>query len=98
MRKKISKFRQSAQGKRCLVRIPGVCNFNPETTVLAHIGGAGMGIKNHDIHGAFCCSSCHDVLDGRVKANFTPNDLKLMHFEGIKRTQEYWLAVELIKT
>ena len=32
------KIRNSARGQDCALRIPGVCNFNPETTVLAHVG------------------------------------------------------------
>ena len=91
-------LRESARGKECLVRIPGVCNGNPDTVVLAHIGGAGMGIKSHDIHGAFCCSSCHDQLDGRVKSVYGRPQLLLMHFEGIKRTQDYWLSTGHIST
>ena len=38
----MSKLRKSAKGQLCLVRLPGVCNHNAETTVLAHLGGAGM--------------------------------------------------------
>ncbi len=30
-------LRKAARGRECQVRIPGVCNGNPETTVLAHI-------------------------------------------------------------
>jgi len=94
---RVSKLRKSARGQECLVRIPNHCNFNPETVVLAHIGGAGMGIKSHNLHGAFCCSNCHDILDGRVNTNYTRNELKLMHWEGVKRTQEYWLKNGFIK-
>lgn len=49
-----------------------------------------MGVKKRDIFGAFCCSDCHDVLDGRVSANhpfFTRTEIKLMHYEGMERTQ-----------
>lgn len=30
-------LRKAARGRECQVRIPGVCNGNPETTILAHI-------------------------------------------------------------
>lgn len=30
-------LRKAARGRECQVRIPGVCNGNPETSVLAHI-------------------------------------------------------------
>lgn len=41
-------LRKAARGRECQVRIPGVCNGNPETSVLAHIrlaGLCGTGIK-----------------------------------------------------
>lgn len=63
-------IRDSAKGEECTVRISGVCNFNPETTVWSHYplndGAKGMGTKSLDVIGAYCCSSCHDVVDGRA--------------------------------
>lgn len=52
------------------MRLPGVCNFNPETTVLAHVpcGQKGMGMKGPDQISAYTCSACHDALDGRSRA------------------------------
>lgn len=84
---KNSKIRQSAKGEMCLVRIPGICNFNPETTIYAHIGGGGIGQKAIDLHGAYCCSSCHDNLDGRTPRKYSIDKLKLWHLEGVIRTQ-----------
>ena len=71
-----------------MVRIPGYCNFNPETTVLAHINGAGMGLKHADIHGAYCCSACHDVIDGRVQTDHDPAYIRIWHLDGVIRTQD----------
>lgn len=54
-----------------MVRLPGVCNFDETTTVLAHVrrgGVAGMGQKPPDLCGVWACSACHDVIDGRVSA------------------------------
>ena len=49
--------------------IPGVCNRDPDTTVLCHSNaladGKGMGLKAPDTAACFGCSACHDVLDGR---------------------------------
>lgn len=93
----MGKLRKSARGRECQVRLPGVCNFNPETVVLAHLAGGGMGMKKPDLQGAFCCSSCHDVLDGRVRNNrFTMDELELMHREGIERTQAIWVEEGLV--
>ena len=81
-------LRNEAKGRDCLVRIPVICCFNPETTVLAHLGGAGMGIKRPDAIAAWTCHKCHAAIDGAVKSNYTKDELKLMHLEGIIRTQE----------
>jgi len=97
MASKSSKLRKSAKGRNCQVRLPTHCNYNPETTVLAHLGGAGMGRKHNDLFGSFCCSGCHDAIDKRVKSCLTKDDLKLAHMEGIQRTQQIWLDEGLIK-
>ncbi len=87
-----SKYTKSARMRECQVRIPGYCNFNPETTIPAHINGGGMGMKHDDRHLAFCCGSCHDILDGRRQIKeFTYDELKLMHLEGVIRTQIIWI-------
>lgn len=86
----MSKLRELARGKPCMIRIPGICNGNSETTVLAHvriIGVSGMGIKAPDIFGAWSCSSCHDYVDNRggYKTNSIQRRLDLL--EGMVRTQ-----------
>lgn len=86
-------LRKAARGRECQVRIAGVCNFNPETTVLAHYrlaGTCGTGCKPDDEQGAFCCSRCHDAIDGRIKTEYTRDELRLMHAEGVLRTQKIW--------
>lgn len=88
----MSKLTKAAKGKNCTVRIPGFCNFNPETTVSAHVSGVrfghGTGQKVNDVLAADTCSGCHDVLDGRVRCDtFSRKELKLMHYEGVMETQ-----------
>ena len=59
-------LRREAMGKECQVRYEGICNGNPDTTVLAHvrvIGVSGMGIKSPDVLGAWACSACHAHAD-----------------------------------
>ncbi len=84
-------LRKLARGKPCQVRVPLHCNGNRETTVLAHYrlsGYSGMGLKNDNwSFGAWACSSCHDVIDGRVKTDHEQMALRLMHAEGVMRTQ-----------
>lgn len=99
-----SKYTKSAQGQECQVRIPDVCNGNPETTVFAHINGAGMGLKHADIHGAYACSCCHDALDGRLtifddnsKPTYSKSELKLMHYDAMLRTQIIMIKDGILK-
>ena len=87
----MSKLREAARGMQCQVRIPGICNFNPETTVLAHYrlaGTCGTGMKPPDLLGAWACSSCHDVIDGRNRAKSIRDaeQRRLYHAEGVLRT------------
>jgi len=94
---KQTKITKSARGEDCQIRIPGVCNFNPETTVYCHVGGGGMGMKASDLHGAYGCSSCHSVLDGHSKDRYPKEELKLYHYDGMVRTQLILLEKGLIE-
>lgn len=69
MRLVSKKVRESARGRECTVRLPGICNWNPETTVLAHLpcGTRGIGMKGIDTVAVYACSACHDAIDGRTK-------------------------------
>jgi len=94
----LSKIRKSAKGEDCQVRIPGVCNFNPETVVFAHLGGGGMGTKQSDLFGCYACYNCHEWLDGGYARtpNMTRDKVKLIHLEAIQRTQQILLDKGLI--
>ena len=64
----MANLRKEARGRECQVRIYGVCNGNPETTVLAHYrmaGICGTGMKPDDLIGAWACSACHDEIEQR---------------------------------
>ena len=59
-------IRDSAAGKDCAVRLPGICNRDPATTVHAHfrlVNVSGMGLKVPDFMGARACSACHAYID-----------------------------------
>jgi hypothetical protein len=82
-------LRNAAKGRPCMVRLPDICNHNPETTVLAHIrmaGLSGMGIKADDLLGAWACSSCHDAIDRRSHTDLDRDYIRLAHLEGMART------------
>jgi hypothetical protein len=74
-----------------MVRIPGVCNGDPATTVLAHYrlpGTCGVGMKPPDLLGAWACSACHDEVDRRTRHyTLSPDELKAAFAEGVMRTQ-----------
>lgn len=92
-------LRKAARGRECQVRIPGVCNGNPETSVLAHIrlaGLCGTGIKPPDLIATIACSACHDEIDRRthfVDAGYA----KECALEGMARTQVIWLKEGVIE-
>lgn len=82
-------LRKQAKGRGCMVRIPGICNHNSETVVLAHIrmpGVSGMGIKADDLLGAWACSACHDAIDRRAHTDLDRDYVRLAHLEGMART------------
>lgn len=78
-------LRQEARGRECQIRLP-CCNFNPETTVLAHfrlIGITGMGFKrDSDWLGSWACSDCHRTVD----SDKSP-EVQLAFAHGVMRTQ-----------
>lgn len=86
----MSQITRLAQGQQCQVRLPGVCNGNPETVVLAHYrmpGLCGIGLKPRDYIGAFACSACHDAIDGRIKVpGMSRLEIRHAHLEGMCRT------------
>lgn len=90
---KKANLRDQARGRVCTIRIPGICNHDPETSVLAHYrlaGTCGTGCKPDDMQGAIGCNCCHDAIDGRIKTSYSRDELRLMHAEGVFRTQEIW--------
>jgi hypothetical protein len=85
-------IRDSARGEDCTVRIPGACNHDPSTTVWSHYplndAGKGMGTKSFDLIGCYCCSGCHDVVDGRAPrpSDMTREQVLLAWFKGMVRS------------
>jgi len=86
----MSKITESARGETCTFMLPGVCNFNPETTVLCHAPhpDKGMGIKGPDTWAAYGCSDCHSEMDGRTQEFFIDSDI----FPRAVQTAATWYA------
>ena len=88
-------LRAYAKGKPCMIRIPGICNQNPETVVLCHLrmpGITGTAQKSPDPLGAWGCSDCHSYCESRL------NDRDRRAFlEGIMRTQYQLIKDDILK-
>lgn len=98
---KSKKLRDSANGEACTFQIAGVCSGYWETTSLCHIPTKdtnGMGMKVDDAtSAAFGCSSCHDVVDGRIKNDEYKNNKWFYNFRALGRTQRRWIELGLMK-
>lgn len=89
----MSNLRKLARGQQCQVRIASVCNFNSETTVLAHLrmaGITGTGLKANDLLGAWCCSACHAATESNPS-------LRKEFLEGVVRTQNELVKMGVVK-
>lgn len=83
-------LRDVARGKPCMIRLPGICNGDPSTTVLAHLrmaGITGTAQKAPDMLGAWACSACHDACDRRAHIDLDLDYIRLAFLEGMARTQ-----------
>ncbi len=74
-----------ARGRSCQIRIVGVCNGDPETTVPCHLrmhGISGIGYIADSIFVAWGCSDCHSYCDMH-----SDDATKRAFYEGVFRTQ-----------
>lgn len=103
----MSKITKSAKGEECQIRYVGVCSGNSETVVWAHANGSaagkGIGMKSHDLLGAFACQACHDLYDRRRKPPRYMDDIlnadriDLMFWEGHARSLVILIEKGLVK-
>jgi hypothetical protein len=90
-----NKLRASARGQQCTFEIVGICNHDPETTVLCHLPSdvKGMGNKSDDFHAAFGCANCHQAID----LHWLPREEELYYIlRGLQRTMRYWIERGLV--
>lgn len=70
-----------ARGKPCLFRLPGICNFDPETTVACHSNsgahGKGGARKADDQYSVWGCFACHSHID-QGKSDATAKEVAFM--------------------
>jgi len=86
----LPKLRAAARGADCRLQLPGVCNHDPATTVLAHRDRLGMGYKNHDFAALNMCHSCHDVFDRRTPSEFGDDELLNLFDDAWPGQIEWW--------
>lgn len=89
------KLRDSARGQECTLRIPGVCCYDRETTVIAHLpvpGFKGMATKVPDVFAVMSCHTCHAQLDQR-RWEVDPMDM----LRALAETQMKWLEMGLLR-
>ncbi|MCO6050886.1 DUF1364 domain-containing protein [Mesorhizobium sp. RP14(2022)] len=91
----VQKLRDSARGRDCTFEIPGVCNRNPETSVLCHAPSEvkGMGSKGHDFNAAIGCCACHAALD---EHRLDREDELRIWLRGCQRTLTIWIEAGLV--
>jgi len=94
----MSRLTRSARGRDCALRLPGICSFDPETTILAHASSGIMGGKVEDWHAFFCCSSCHAVFDGHDQRwrDFGKDTLRAYALQAVHETQQAWVREGLL--
>ncbi|CAH9012607.1 protein of unknown function DUF1364 [Vibrio phage 199E37-1] len=91
------KVRNSARGESCTLRFYQVCNDNPDTVIFAHVGSqGGMGMKCGDNFGVYACSSCHDLIDGRIKSPNGNYDFSSDILRALEETQQKLIDKELM--
>lgn len=91
-------LRRLAKGQMCNVRAIGVCNWRPETTILAHIrlaGIAGFGHKPPDTCAVFACSACHDMIDVRTR-NGTLYKIANLLLDALLRQHAWYAEKEIL--
>jgi hypothetical protein len=73
-----------------MIRLPGICNRDNTKKVLYHErvrGLSGDGLKAPDFFAAWGCSSCRDVVDGRVESDLTYEQRRFALSEGVRSAQ-----------
>ena len=84
------KYLDRAKGQPCMVKIFGICNNDPTTTVMAHsnkyIHGKALGLKAHDFFCTLSCSNCHSVIDGHTRTEYTKAEIDEFWQRGFERT------------
>lgn len=97
----MSKLTEQARGRPCMIRVPGHCCFDESTTVACHWRDAAMtgkGQKAPDFLAAWGCRVCHQIVDTYGACiRMSRDEARLLHAEGIIRTQYYMIQHKIVK-
>lgn len=94
----MANLRKAARNQPCRLRIPNICNGNPETTVLCHIKRGWLGsLKPPDIIAVTGCSACHAAIDGRQKVEYTREQMDAMILRALCEQLEYYSTQGIVK-
>ena len=94
------KLRDLAEGQMCTLQIPGVCSYNTETTILAHLPDESKGgaRKSDDFSSCFADDQCHSLIDGRITGvEYTRDDLEWFMRRAMVRTWRIAIEAGVIK-
>lgn len=92
-----SKLRASAKGEQCSLRLSPRCTDEYGAVVLCHIGRSrGIGIKCGDHFAVYGCNHCHDVIDGRVKSEFSRDEIDAQKLRALEETQLKFISKGLL--
>ncbi len=100
---KQNKFTKSARGEDCAFRIPNVCSYDSDKTILCHLpddsGTGRMGGKSADWCAAFGCYECHKLIDNQAEflKTFTSEDYLFFIRRAMIRTWSKWIETGVIK-
>lgn len=89
------KYLAGSRGQQCSLRIPGYCNYDPDTVVPCHIrdGGKGTGNKASDLSVANGCSGCHRAFDLNL---ISREDWLFYALRGLQETLEQRVRAGLL--
>jgi Protein of unknown function (DUF1364) len=92
----MTNLRQLARGQDCRVRL-SCCNFDPTTTILAHIrrNNPGIGRKPSDWIAVHCCSACHRAID-QVTNEYTREEIDSALLYALCRQLQWYVSKEIL--
>jgi len=89
---KNKKLTAEVKGQPCYLQFPDICRGRQDTVVPCHSplreDNQGCGQKSHDFLAVPGCIDCHNFLDSRTHAGFSPEIKKEYYHIALKR----WIA------